>query len=762
MPAGGGGRALLVVHAARSGLTVRITATGGTDATQLRDLHVVPLELEAAHANASDPRGAFSPRFLDFVARLEILRFAGWQSEWVGQSPVRGPFIGGRTTPRSPSQLGSVDGVALELCARLCLATQPAVAWFVAPALAPSDWAAGQAALLISELGIGDTAARALLGVVGPSAALPPAALGAGRVLPVFSGRVMIDVSAGYGYGANVGPVAMHVYDAWDGAILNATVGIAVALRGAGALVPGVGSGAGCADDASLDAAIATFAANGTSKATCASAPLGAALLQLRGRVDYTWTFDRTVYFTTVQQSFTTAMAAWPGAPPPPPSTATATLQWAWAFSRVDAFGLAADGPRLNALAEDLGFASPGSGGSFTLPNGAAAGVALSDAGYLTRLRQSVLNAEVDLTRFSAKLTAMTFGFNSTSPAPGVPRKRRFISTGGWALVTPDFGAVAAYNAAKSNVTKAALLAPAAALETALLARLTAVARLPGLSELWQDHLARMNAAGYDGFVGTDLMRGAAPPRSWGLLNRAAGNTALCEGWAAGGNATTGLEAAGNATARAAYVAAVVAASPALAAFGRYVASGGGPSSVVPYVGPPQPLPLPTAPQPGCRWGTLYAGICNCFPGYTGPTCTTRTRPGGSGVCGAAACAAARIGMNVAGIPYWSTQRLYRNEHFAGSPFIAQAGWQDYGFMGWSYGAVPPLTAAGYPEAALLPGLSVGTLHLRDLQGHYPAGTYIVRWDGDAVFDAAMDDVKVCICVCVCARARTVYGILSS
>ena len=85
----------------------------------------------------------------------------------------------------------------------------------------------------------------------------------------------------------------------------------------------------------------------------------------------------------------------------------------------------------------------------------------------------------------------------------------------------------------------------------------------------------------------------------------------------------------------------------------------------------------------------------------------------------------------------------YRNEHFAGSPFIPQAGWQDdYGVSGWSYGAVPPLTATGYPEGALLPGLCLGTLHLRNLQGHYPAGTYIVRWEGDAVFDAMMDDVQ--------------------
>jgi hypothetical protein len=439
LAAGGGGRTLLVIPSARAGLTLRITATGGTDATQLRDLHIVPLELEAAYANASDPRGAFSPRFLDLAARLAVLRFAGWQREWAGASPMRGAFSGGRTTPRSPSQLGSPDGVALELCARLCLATQPAVAWFVAPAAAPSDWAAGQAALLISELGLGDTAARELLGV-GPSSPLPPGALGAGRVLPVYAGRVMIDVSAGYGYGASVGPVAMHVYDGWDGALRNATVAIAVALRGAGALVPGgVGAGGGCASGAALDAAIAAFgaAAGGSSAGapvTCASAPLGAALAALRARVDYTWTFDQTGYFANVLQSFTAAMAAWPGAPPPPPVSAPVNEQWAWAFFRVDAFGIAADGARPNALGADLGLASPGVGGSFTLPNGAAGYLGCDDAAYLARLRASVLNGEVVLNRFAAQLTAMTFVRNATSPAPGARRKRLYISTGGWAL----------------------------------------------------------------------------------------------------------------------------------------------------------------------------------------------------------------------------------------------------------------------------------------------------------------------------------------
>jgi hypothetical protein len=674
MPAGGGGRALLVIPAVHSGLTLRITATGTTDATALRDLHIVPLELEAAYANASDPQGVFSPRFLDLVARLEILRFAGWQREWAGASPMRGAFSGGRTTPRSPSQLGSPDGVALELCARLCLATQPAVAWFVAPAAAPSDWAAGQAALLISELGLGDAAARALLGIIGPSAPLPPA-LHAGRVLPVFAGRLMIEVSTGWGYGSDPGSVAMHVFDAWDGAIRNATVGVAVTLRGTGALVPGVGAGAGCADGAALDAAIAMFAANGTGTLTCASGPLGAALGALRARVDYTFSLSQLAYWQSMLNSFTAAMATWPGSPPPPVAGAPMNALWAWAFARVNAFGVEADGAQ--ALAADLALAVPGVGGSFHLPNGAVSALAWSDAHYLACLRQSVLNAEVDLNRFSAQLISLSFGFNVTTPAQGVPRKRLFISSGGWALRTPDFGAVAAHNIASGNATKAALLAPAAALETALLARLTAVARLPGLSDLWQDHLARLYAAGYDGYVGTDLIRGAAAPMTWGLLNRAGGNTALCEGWAAGGNASTGLEAAGNATARRAYVDAVVAASPALAAFGRFIASGGGPSRVVPYVGPPQPPPLPPAPQPGCRWGTLFAGSCICFPGYTGSACDTRTPPGSSssvgGVCGAAACAARQIGMNVAGIPYWSTQRLYRNEHYAGSLFIAQA-----------------------------------------------------------------------------------------
>ena len=68
--------------------------------------------------------------------------------------------------------------------------------------------------------------------------------------------------------------------------------------------------------------------------------------------------------------------------------------------------------------------------------------------------------------------------------------------------------------------------------------------------------------------------------------------------------------------------------------------------------------------------------------------------------------------------------------------------------MGWSFGKVPPLTSGGYLQGvataaasplarsiaseltagALNPGLCVGSMHLRDLKGHYPAGTYVITY----------------------------------
>ena len=101
--------------------------------------------------------------------------------------------------------------------------------------------------------------------------------------------------------------------------------------------------------------------------------------------------------------------------------------------------------------------------------------------------------------------------------------------------------------------------------------------------------------------------------------------------------------------------------------------------------------------------------------------------------------ASADLGINLAGLADWSTEQPYADiARVARSWNPGSVGLTP---LAWTFGAVPPLDASGYPTR-LADGVGVGTMLLRDLQGHYAPGTYTVTWRGEGTVTVSMDDVR--------------------
>jgi hypothetical protein len=244
-----------------------------------------------------------------------------------------------------------------------------------------------------------------------------------------------------------------------------------------------------------------------------------------------------------------------------------------------------------------------------------------------------------------------------------------------------------------------------------------------------------------------------------------------------------------------AYVAGLLAASPRLAALSLYAAGWRNNPSVMPFNGTPFTIPTqlraqallsraaaaaagvelalpPTAalnswqqplcpppPAPACVYGTCYNGsACVCWAGASGPGCSVLGSPpsgcpnataNGGGAAGAVSSSStgpggstlgrADLGLNLAGLADWSTQQVYVDIARQSRAWIPQSG--GLSKPAWAFGAVPPLDAAGYP-LRLEGGIGVGTMMVRDLQGHYPAGVYTLLYEGDGTLEVMMDDVR--------------------
>ena len=795
----GGGRGVIALPSPGLGLLIQLTATWGGEAGHLRNLRMVPLDAEFsafAPGNASAP---FSPRFLALLSSLSngtagggggvMLRATGWQRDFNIASAPRGPWST-RTLPSSPTQL-SPDGVAHELIAQLAIAANASVLWVSVPRAAPLDYVAAQASLYLERLGLTAAAAAGAVGVGGGGSSLPPTLSAALRLppYPPYAGTLHVEVGGGGGapWPPTTGPRAMLVIDAWESALRNATAALALALRAtSGARIAGLDA-TDCPSDTAFAVAVGALALRqaGTPSGVsggggsnsppqgqqqqqqpCSSAPAALFTLYtaLRSRVVFVHSLAQTAYWDSEAASFAGAMGVWSlanGLPPlaaasPPP---IGPPLWAFAFSRLDAFAYAAEDPTsADTLGSALGVASPGTDKKPFLSWG--------QAQWTAALRQAVLAQEVSNNRFAARVASISWGASggppntttttTTTAAAKASGKAYgvFISSSAWALRTPDYGALTALAAAQrsgGNATLAALLAPPAADELALQGLLPTLSlALP--PELFLDHLLRCAASGYTGVFAGDLLRAPNAPLTHGLLGRASGPTAVCSGWEPSGVVGGCWPPSPTLTALAAFAGAAAGA----AAGGAGAGSGSGGAAALPpslaYFPPPQPTLLPPSACPGaggasgCQWGTCFRGACVCFPGVSGAGCTlVHTAPtcGGSLGSPSAFCAAPSVGINPSGLAYWSSVQLYRNLHLQAGSWVPQAGWQDYGMQGWTYGTPPPLLPRnGYPRGELSPGLAMGAMHLRDLRGHYIPGTYVIRWEGDAVLDAWMDDVK--------------------
>jgi len=150
-------------------------------------------------------------------------------------------------------------------------------------------------------------------------------------------------------------------------------------------------------------------------------------------------------------------------------------------------------------------------------------------------------------------------------------------------------------------------------------------------------------------------------------------------------------------------------------------------TTILPTVGTVPANPFTCSPT--CKWGDCVNNACSCYAGYSGSDCSTYTPPNVQN----------KIGMNLQGIVYWTTQHPFIDLHREGSAwvyFIVSQGWSS----GAAYSNQVPLDSNGYPTY-LPPGIQVGTLMARDVLTHYDNGTYVILYDGDGILTFGMYDV---------------------
>jgi hypothetical protein len=137
----------------------------------------------------------------------------------------------------------------------------------------------------------------------------------------------------------------------------------------------------------------------------------------------------------------------------------------------------------------------------------------------------------------------------------------------------------------------------------------------------------------------------------------------------------------------------------------------------------------PSVCSPSCVWGDCVQTTCVCFEGYNGADCSNYI---GTNVQN-------KIGMNLQGISYWTTQSPFIDFQKEGSAWVYQIVGK-----GWSSGAnnasQVPLDDNGYPTY-LPPGIQVATLMARDVFTHYPTGTYVILYEGDGIISIGMFDI---------------------
>jgi hypothetical protein len=117
--------------------------------------------------------------------------------------------------------------------------------------------------------------------------------------------------------------------------------------------------------------------------------------------------------------------------------------------------------------------------------------------------------------------------------------------------------------------------------------------------------------------------------------------------------------------------------------------------------------------NPSCQSGICKNGTCACWSGYSGSACDTISPVKNIN---------AYLGINIAGLAYYSTQFLFMNHFYQSSRWISQ---YYPGFYNstlnyvWDTNNTINTLPNGYPST-LGADQIVGKLLLRDLNLHYP------------------------------------------
>ena len=135
--------------------------------------------------------------------------------------------------------------------------------------------------------------------------------------------------------------------------------------------------------------------------------------------------------------------------------------------------------------------------------------------------------------------------------------------------------------------------------------------------------------------------------------------------------------------------------------------------------------------SPACKWGRCYWGKCVCFAGYSGATCTTVVAKRND--CNN------HTGINVAGVVDWSSEWPYVDLYRSSRAWISQTFASN---TPWSTGQSISLDRFENPTSLQL-NQKIGSMMMRDLQGHMRAGTFICLYDGDGIITFSMDIFNV-------------------
>lgn len=133
--------------------------------------------------------------------------------------------------------------------------------------------------------------------------------------------------------------------------------------------------------------------------------------------------------------------------------------------------------------------------------------------------------------------------------------------------------------------------------------------------------------------------------------------------------------------------------------------------------------------------GKCMNGKCSCFPGFSGENCEILDNSKNLKIN-------LPLGINIAGLAYWSTQFIFKNYFYQSSEFIPQY-YPDYFNTTiqytWNTEEIIPTLQTGYPSE-LKDHQKFSKLLLRDLQLRYPKDLdFVLIYDGDGVIDLGMD-----------------------